>query len=47
MINMEEKHFQIVKDILSRYDVSFFAFGSRIFSTAKKFLTWICYILKK
>ena len=34
---LEEKHRQIVQRILSKYDFSFFAFGSRVTGKHKKF----------
>ena len=36
-IQIEEKHAKIIKDILSKYPYSFFAFGSRAKYTSDKF----------
>ncbi len=36
-INIEERHLDILKRILSKYDYNFFIFGSRITPYAKKF----------
>lgn len=36
-IMMEEKHFQIVKSILNKYNIKAYAFGSRLKRTAKEF----------
>jgi predicted nucleotidyltransferase len=37
MINIEPKHLQIIKTILSHYNYSFYVFGSRITQKAKRF----------
>ncbi len=37
MISLDPKHLNIVKEILSGYDYSFFAFGSRVHGHPKKF----------
>lgn len=37
MINIEQRHLEIVKKILNNYNYSFFLFGSRITQKAKKF----------
>lgn len=37
MIQIEEKYQKIIKDILSKYPYSFYAFGSRAKGKAKKF----------
>ena len=37
MINIEDRHLEVVKKILNKYDYSFFLFGSRITTKAKKF----------
>lgn len=37
MINIEERHFAILKDILSHYDYNFYLFGSRITDKVKPF----------
>ncbi|MBI2603273.1 MAG: nucleotidyltransferase domain-containing protein [Deltaproteobacteria bacterium] len=37
MILMEERHLQIVRNILSKYPYKFYAFGSRVTGNAKKF----------
>jgi predicted nucleotidyltransferase len=37
MLNIEPRHLEIVKAILSKYDYEFYIFGSRITDKAKKF----------
>ena len=37
MIQIEEKHQNIIRDILKKYPYSFYAFASRVRNTAKKF----------
>lgn len=37
MIHMEERHLQILEQILSQYQYYFFAFGSRVKGTEKRF----------
>lgn len=37
LINIEEKHLKLLKSILSKYNYSFFLFGSRITDKVKKF----------
>lgn len=36
ILNIEERHLSIVNNILNKYNFSFFVFGSRITSKAKK-----------
>ncbi|CAG8465844.1 22870_t:CDS:10 [Gigaspora margarita] len=44
MLQLEEHHYQIVKDILSKYPYHFYAYGSRVKGTARKFSDLdICY----
>jgi predicted nucleotidyltransferase len=37
MLNIEPRHLEIVKAILSKYNYEFYIFGSRITDKAKKF----------
>jgi len=37
MIKMEEKDFQLLKKILAKYPHRFYAYGSRVKGTARKF----------
>ena len=37
MIHMDQKHLNIVKDILKKYPYTFYAFGSRVKGTQKPF----------
>ena len=37
MIHMEKKHWKIVQSILSQYPYTFYAFGSRVKGTEKRF----------
>ena len=37
MINMKDHHLEIIKNILQKYDYSFYVFGSRITDKAKEF----------
>jgi predicted nucleotidyltransferase len=37
MIQMEERHLQILRQILSQYPYAFFIFGSRVKGTQKRF----------
>jgi uncharacterized protein len=44
MIQIEPQHLKIVKDVLKKYPYSFYAFGSRVKGTAKRFSDLdICY----
>lgn len=36
MIHMEQKHWEIVKEILNKYPYNFYAFGSRVTGTEKR-----------
>jgi hypothetical protein len=36
MLQLAEKHYQIVKEILSKYSYSFYAYGSRAKGNARK-----------
>ena len=37
MINLEKKHQEIINNILSKYPYKFYAYGSRVKGTARKF----------
>lgn len=37
MLHLEDKHWKIVKNILSKYPYTFYAFGSRVKGTQKRF----------
>ena len=37
MIHVKPKHFKIIKDILQKYPYKFYAYGSRVKNTHKKF----------
>lgn len=37
MIDVEERHLNVIKNILKKYPYTFFAFGSRVKGTARKF----------
>jgi predicted nucleotidyltransferase len=37
MIYLEERHLKIIKEILSKYPYTFYAFGSRVLGTHKPF----------
>jgi len=37
MLQMENRHQQMVKEILSKYPYQFYAYGSRVKGTAKKY----------
>ena len=37
MIHLENHHYQIVRDILKKYPFTFYAFGSRVTGTFRKF----------
>lgn len=44
MLQMEQKHWQIIQTILSKYPYTFYAFGSRVKNKAKKFSDFdLCY----